>query len=83
MKLWGQGIECVSWGGRQYAPGPDGAFDVPAGAVEDLLSHGLTRTPPDAPLRLLQFPAAAPPPPAAAAPAPTAEQPRGPRRGRR
>jgi hypothetical protein len=43
-KLYGK-FGSIGFGGKQYKPGPDGCFDVPAEAVPVLLEHGLSAKP--------------------------------------
>ena len=46
MKLYCAGHTSASVGGREYHPGPDGAFDVPDALGGELIAHGFTRTAP-------------------------------------
>ena len=45
MKLYHKDATGCSWGGENFEPDEDGAFDIPEEAVVDLVAHGFTTDP--------------------------------------
>ncbi len=45
-KIYHPTVHAVSWRGTSFRPDTDGAFEVPAEAVADLLDHGFSRAKP-------------------------------------